>query len=130
MLQSSFKSADKKGKAFWFTVLPLLDNSNFCNTEIVGTVDFKLCLQSTKVFIHRMMAHHSWLYCHKSCCWISFRSFLPSTVPCCTKWTLLMHHYNLNTRYFLHYFLISWSALSDQLCFELIKDAFGSQEKQ
>ena len=46
MLYSSLKSADKKKKTFWFTVLPLIDISNFCDTEIVdilfGTADSDL----------------------------------------------------------------------------------------
>ena len=50
MLYLSFRSTDKKGKTFLFIVLPLIDISNFCDTEIVdilpGTVDSKLVVNS------------------------------------------------------------------------------------
>ena len=43
MLHSCFKNTDKTGKTFRFIVLPLIDISYFCDTEIVdnhlGTVD-------------------------------------------------------------------------------------------
>ena len=46
MLYLAFKSANKKGKRFWYTVLPLIDICNFRDTEIVdvlsGTVDSHL----------------------------------------------------------------------------------------
>ena len=45
MLYSNFKSTDKTEKTFWFTVLPLIDISNFCDIETVdilsGTLDSK-----------------------------------------------------------------------------------------
>ena len=48
MLHSSFRSTDKKGKTFWFNVVPLIDIFNFCDTEIGDivsrTVDYKLAV--------------------------------------------------------------------------------------
>ena len=41
-----FRSMNKRRKTFWFTVLSLIEISNFCDTEIVdilsGTVGYKL----------------------------------------------------------------------------------------
>ena len=46
MLHSSFRSTGKKGKTFWFDVVPLIDIFNFYDTEIGDivsrTVDYKL----------------------------------------------------------------------------------------
>ena len=60
MLYSSFRSTDKKGKTFWFTVLPLIDIFNFCDTEIVdilsGSVDYKLV-------VNLKIPDRSWVKC-------------------------------------------------------------------
>ena len=49
-----------------------------------------------RYFVRRWMARQSWSYCHKSCCRLSFSSFIPVTVPYRNKLTLLMHHFNFN----------------------------------
>ena len=65
-----------------------------------------------RYFVRRWMARQSWSYCHKSCCRLSFSSFIPVTVPYRNKLTLLMHH-----------------LISMHITLFLCEEAFESQKK-